>query len=100
MATRITHSRSMCKPSVALLQTNFTDRSANMGDTPDPQSPDPCTPTPLKRINPLLSLLVEPISLQEELLALYHQMAVMQEKLNCAEISAWPPVPPPELMYP
>jgi len=27
-------------------------------------------------------------------------MAVMQEKLDCAETSAWPLVPPPELMYP
>ena len=71
MATHMTHLHSVYKPSVALLQTDLTNRSMNVGHTLDSQSPDLCTPTPLERINPLLSLLDRPISLQEELLTLH-----------------------------
>ena len=77
--------RSVHEPSVVLLQTDLTDGSMNVGNILDSQSPDLCTPTPLEYIDPLLSPLGGPISLQEELLILHRRMAVMQEKLDRAE---------------
>ena len=57
------HSHPVYKPSVVLLQTNLIDRSINVSYTPNPQSSNPCTPTPLERLDPSLSLLAKPISL-------------------------------------
>ena len=94
MATCVTRSRSVHEPCVALPQTDLTDGSVNVGDTPDPQSPDLHTATPLECIDTSLSPLAGPISLQEELLALHCQMAVMQEKLDCAETSVQPSILP------
>src|SRR5262245_39908562 len=100
MATHMTCSRSVCDPSVALLP---SEPSRDVGDTLDPQSPDLHTPMPLEHIDPSLSLLAEPISLQEELLILCCQMALIQEKLECSApmaLPAQPPLPPVPAMPP
>ena len=70
MATCMTRSRPVHEPSVALLQTDLTDGSTNVGDTPDPQSPNPHTPTPLECLDPLLSLLPNQLSGRKHILAL------------------------------